>query len=61
MDVIENTLKEMGIGREQIFLERFVSPADPDTPKDGYEQTEPGCHTRGLHGEVGRRNARSSL
>ena len=40
MDVIENTLKEIGIGREQIFLERFVSPADPDTPKEATSETE---------------------
>lgn len=30
MDVVENTLKELGIQRENIFLERFVSPADPE-------------------------------
>ena len=32
MDVIETTLKEIGVTREQVILERFVSPADPDAP-----------------------------
>ncbi len=30
MDVIESTLQDMGASRERIFLERFVSPKDPD-------------------------------
>ena len=58
MDVIENTLKEMGIGREQIFLERFVSPADRILPRRLSETEQDSVL---LHIEVGRRNASGSL
>src|SRR5262249_58517321 len=30
MDIVEGALEERKVGRGHIFIERFVSPADPD-------------------------------
>lgn len=35
MDVVEHALKEVGYPRERIFIERFVSPTDPDRKVPG--------------------------
>ena len=40
MDVIEQTVQSMGATREQIFLERFVSPKDPDVSDVELEDEE---------------------
>lgn len=34
MEVIENTLAEAGVHEELMYIERFVSPADPDQTKN---------------------------
>ena len=40
MDVIEATIQEMGATREQIFLERFVSPKDPEPESSSSEERD---------------------
>ena len=41
MDVIETTIQQLGAEREQIFLERFVSPKDPvaESSEEGEAET----------------------
>lgn len=37
MDIVENTIAELGVPRERFFIERFVSPPDPEAQKAAAE------------------------